>query len=208
MVKRSFYEDDEYIINKPGTTTAITPELAEQESVHGQATFIDGMVIRSTPILEKYANSIRHYLHDKLSIWTAELNTQTSAFKNELTTIKSEINSLIYEPVLPNLIYILTLTLTGSIFVRQRNIGIRFITPILFGGLSLKYFMPRTFEAISEKYDNVEKENLPQLYEQRQELQRTLKNWGNDVDQGLEQAQVGVYQAVHDFRKLVKEKWE
>ena len=68
--------------------------------------------------------------------------------------------------------------------------------------------MPRTFEAISEKYDNVEKENLPQLYEQRQELQRTLKNWGNDVDQGLEQAQVGVYQAVHDFRKSVKEKWE
>ena len=55
------------------------------------------------------------------------------------------------------MIYILTLTLTGSIFVRQRNIGIRFITPILFGGLSLKYFMPRTFEAISEKYDNVEK---------------------------------------------------
>ena len=52
----------------------------------------------------------------------------------------------------------------------------------------------------------MEKENLPQLYEQRQELQRTLKNWGNDVDQGLEQAQVGVYQAVHDFRKLVKEK--
>ncbi|CAX45459.1 conserved hypothetical protein [Candida dubliniensis CD36] len=208
MVKRSFYEDDEYIINKPGTITAITPELAEQESIHGQATFINGMVIRSTPILEKYANSIRHYLHNKLSIWTAELNTQTSAFKNELTTINSEINSLIYEPILPNLIYILTMTLTGSIFVRQRNIVIRFITPIMFGGLSLKYFMPNTFKAIIGKYDNVEKENLPQLYEQRQELTKNLKQLKNDMDQGLENAQVGVYQAVHDFRKLVKEKWE
>lgn len=100
------------------------------------------------------------------------------------------------------------MTLTGSIFVRQRNIVIRFITPIMFGGLSLKYFMPNTFKAIIGKYDNVEKENLPQLYEQRQELTKNLKQLKNDMDQGLENAQVGVYQAVHDFRKLVKEKWE
>ena len=33
MTKRSFYEDDDYIVNKPGTITAITSELAEKNQL-------------------------------------------------------------------------------------------------------------------------------------------------------------------------------
>ncbi|EMG49516.1 MIC26 MICOS subunit MIC26 [Candida maltosa Xu316] len=208
MTKRQFYEDDEYILNKPGTTTPIPSQLEAAESIHGNATFIDGMVIRTTPILETYANKLRHYIHDKVSLWGAELNTQKSAFNNEFKNLSYEIDSLIQEPVLPGLIYILTIGLTGSILVRKRNLLVRFITPVLFGGVALNWFMPRTASGVAMKYDELESKNLPELHIQREIVQRSVEEFKKEADRSLEDAEKSVVQAVHDFRKLVQEKWE
>lgn len=208
MTKRSFYEDDDYIVNKPGTITAITSELAEKESTHGNVKFIDGMIIRTTPILEKYSNLLRNLIYDKLSIFEAELNTQKSAFKNEINNLNYEINEIIKEPVLPNLIYILTLSLSGSIMVRNRNIMFRFLNPVLFGGVGLWYFMPLTFNQLGKKYNELELKYSPELNKQRIEFNKNLNIWGNELLNGIENAKGSVLQAVHDFRKTVKEKWD
>lgn len=209
MTKRSFYEDDEYIVTKPGTNTEISPQLKEKESIHGEVSFVDGMVIRSFPILEDYTNSIRHYLYDKLSIYEAELNTLKSSFNNEFNNFKIEINEIINEPILPNLIYILTLSLSGSILVRRRNILMRFFSPLIFGGVGLWYFMPNTFNSIGKKYNQFELNYLPNdVHIKRNEINENFKILNNQIQNGIEIGQKSVVQAVHDFRKTVQEVWE
>ena len=42
------------------------------------------MIIRTTPILEKYSNLLRNLIYDKLSIFEAELNTQNQHLKMKL----------------------------------------------------------------------------------------------------------------------------
>ncbi|KAG5421234.1 hypothetical protein I9W82_000324 [Candida metapsilosis] len=208
---RHFYEDDDnFITNKPGTTDPITPKLQSQESIHGgeNATIIDGMVIRTTPILEKYTNSIRQYLITKFNIFEAELETQKSAGMNEWRDLKAEFNSIVNEPILPNSIYILTAGLTGSIIVRNRNIGLRLITPLVFGGCALKYFMPRTFGNLSKEYNEFEMKTVPDVYKQRQELIGQLRYWRSEAEVQRVKVNDCVIEQVHDLRKKWSQVWD
>lgn len=205
---RKFYEDDELIINKPGTIDPITPKLQHQESIHGEgASIIDGMVIRTTPILEKYSNQVRQFLITKFNILEAELKTQRLASLNEWRYLKLGFNDLVEEPVLPNGIYILTAGLTGSILVRNRNIGLRFVTPLLFGGVATRYYMPGTFANLLKKYDELELENVPDLYTQRQDLIRQLIQWKHDAELLRVKFNDGVIEQVHDLRNKWKDVW-
>ncbi|RCK63582.1 MICOS subunit MIC26 [Candida viswanathii] len=208
MTKRSFYEDDDYIVNKPGTTTPITPSLAQKESVHGDVTFVDGMVIRTTPLLEKYANAVRHFVHDKVSLWGAELATQQSAARNEWRIVRREVTDVIREPVLPGLIYVLTASLTGSILVRRSNVLVRFVTPLAFGIGAVWWVMPRTFEAVGRRYGELEREYAPDVYVKRVELGKDVEEFKKSVEQGVEDVKTSVLRGVHDLRKTIKEQWE
>lgn len=206
MGKRSFYEDDELIIAKPGTNQAISTELKEQESVH-HASFVEGMAIRTTPILEKYTNSIRHYLHDKVSLADAELETQKSAFNNEWTSIKLEYHSIVQDPVLPGLIYILTIALSGSILVRRKSLPLRFAAPTVFGGVALSYYMPNTYCSIVKKYNQLEKENVPEFHSQRQTLLENYEQFKKELDAGLVNTNKSIESGIHDLREALKDIW-
>ncbi|CAK7892482.1 hypothetical protein CAAN1_01S10286 [[Candida] anglica] len=203
MTKRGFYEDDDLVVNKPGFNAEITKELKEQESSHGNVSFIQGMSIRTTPILEEYTNIARHYLHEKWSYYGAELETQKSALSNEVTSVKQEIRSVVREPVLPNLIYVLTATLSGSILVNRRALPVRFITPLLFGGASLSYFMPKTFSEISSCIDSYEAKHLPEVRSLQTDLKKQYQEAERATDQQLDCAKKTLTSAVHDARVFV-----
>ncbi|KAI5955576.1 hypothetical protein KGF57_003709 [Candida theae] len=208
---RNFYnDDDELIINKPGTIDPITAKLQQEESIHGgdNATIIDGMVIRTTPILEKYSNQLRQFAITKFNILEAELATQKSATLNEWHSLQTGFNRLVKEPVLPNAIYILTAGLTGSILARNRNLALRFVTPLVFGGVATSAFMPRTFDNLVREYDEFEVAHVPELYNQRQELIRTLRQWRVDAESQRVKFNDSVIEQVHELRKKWKEVWD
>ncbi|CAI5757122.1 unnamed protein product [Candida verbasci] len=207
MGKRTFYEDDELILNKPGIPLEETSsKLKQQESTHGDVEFVDGMVIRSTPILENYTSNFRKYLHDKFTIITAELGTQKSAIENEFNNLKSEYDQIVKEPILPNLIYILTISLSGSILVRNRNIGLRFITPLLFGGVTMNYTMPNTFNNLVSSYEKFEHENIPELSKQKQELAVYYQQFRKEFYNQQINLNESILSSIHDLRKFINDK--
>lgn len=198
--KRLFYEDDDVIITKPGFNVEISKDLKEQESSHGNISFIKGMGVRTAPVLEEYFNKARLILHDNLTYYGAELGTQKSALANEYNSLRSEIHSSIKEPVLPNLVYILTASLTGSILVNRRALPLRFVTPVIFGGAAFNYFMPKSFNDVQQKFVKYEKENLPEAYNTQinvannyQEFRHLAKGSLNSLNQQIECS-------VHDAR--------
>lgn len=201
---RSFYEDDAFVITKPGVNVEISDTLKEQESNHGNITYVQGMAIRTTPYLEKYSNSIRLWLHDKVSIYSAELGTQKSFINNEINSLKNEIDSTIQEPVLPGLIYILTATLTGSIVASRRALPIRFITPIIFGTAATAYFTPKTFDSITSKYENYERNTFPEINKQKHELCDEYCKLKAQSEQSIANAKTDLQNSIHDARmKLI-----
>ncbi|ODQ82696.1 hypothetical protein BABINDRAFT_29863 [Babjeviella inositovora NRRL Y-12698] len=142
--KRSFYADDDVSIPTPGYNSKISDSLKQKESLH-DATEVEGMIIRTVPVFERYANEARLYLHNKRELAAAEWGTQKSAFCNEVKSIKTHIDTTIVEPVLPSLIYILTTALSGSIMVNKSSLPVRFVAPLLFGTAAYKYFMPQSY---------------------------------------------------------------
>ena len=203
MTKRGFYEDDEQVVTKPGYETAIDAKLEEQEGLHGNVSFIQGMSIRSAPYLEKFANSARLWTHDKVSVASAELETQKSAFNNEVGNLKSEIDSLIKEPVLPNSLYILTGTLAGSILSARRGFLVRFLTPVAFGVASLSYFAPKTFEEISAKVASYEKEHVPEVYNAEIQAADTISQWRKESENQYIELQKSLTKNVGVVRKYI-----
>lgn len=198
--KRSFYADDEDVITKPGFNSKITEELKEKESAHGNISFIEGMGIRTVPILEKYSNKFRLFLHDKLQLYSAELDTQKTAASNEWNTVKAQYNQVIAEPVLPSLIYILTASLTGSILVNRRSLPVRFITPLVFGGVAFNYFMPKSYNNAQNKLIGLEKSNYPDVYKQQNELIDQFNEYKKQFNQSLQQGEIELQKNIHETK--------
>ncbi|CDK24333.1 unnamed protein product [Kuraishia capsulata CBS 1993] len=204
--KRVFYEDDEDIFPKPGSTEEISKELKKQESpdMHN-ASFLDGMMIRSSPVLEKYTTKARLYFHDLLTKTEAEVGTLTSATQNELNTVKQTYRSIVEEPVLPNSIYVLTGLLSGSILVNRRALPIRFITPIVTGLVSFRYAMPKTFDNSKKILLDYEKEKVPEIYEQQAETLKYIDGLKKESTSLLKEAEVGPVSYVRRARLYLVE---
>lgn len=206
MTKRSFYEDDSNVSSTPGLAEPIPADLKAKEGVHGEVSFVEGMTVRSSPYLEKYANQVRFYIHDKYTVLAAELATQRLAFRQEWNSVASFVNNdLIKDPVLPNSIYILTVTLLGSIAARNRSLPLRFLSPAVFGTGALAYYAPNTFNAAKGHLCKLERENLPEVYQQQQELKKQwdlLKLEGEKLTVQLEQ---DIQSGVHQTRDFIKD---
>lgn len=200
---RSFYEDDDNVVNTPGLDTKIPSKLQKEESLHG-ADIIRGMAVRTTPVLEKYANDIRHWVFDKYQVYGAELETQRSLLNNEWTSLKSEVNSLIADPVLPQGIYILTASLTGSILVNRKLLPVRFLTPLVVGLAATAYWMPNTFNNITAKLGHFEQQYAPQAYQEQQKFfKENLANLDDEFKRGLRYANGSLQMTIHDARLKV-----
>ena len=200
---RSFYENDERIVTKPGYNAEINEQLKEQEGSHGIVGFVNGMEVRTFPILEKYAHKARVVLHDNLSYYGAELSTQLSSVSNELRNLSDEIKSVIKEPVLPAGIFVLTSALTGSILVNRRMLPIRFFTPIVFGGVAYKYFMPHSYIATADKITAYEQLHFPELYEKHIELTNKVQSERKNINGQTEEAKAQLQNSIHNMREFL-----
>ncbi|KAI5963667.1 uncharacterized protein KGF55_002547 [Candida pseudojiufengensis] len=206
---RSFYSENyEEITPKPGTIIPISKKLAREESSHGEYEEIDGMIIRSTPNLEKFSNSLRNSFINKFQIAEYELKNLKHAFNNEIRNAEYNYNKIVVERLLPNLIYILTFTLTGSILVRNRNIGLRFFTPIIFGGIATSYYMPKTFQNLNYEVSNLEKQYIPELHKSRIDLNKDLQKWDSEFQKSRVKFNDDVIRNVHYWRKEIEKKFE
>lgn len=201
--KRSFYGDEELITTKPGYNAEITSELQEKESAHGNISFIQGMGVRTTPYLEKHFNNLRLYVHDKLSIVNAELGTQKTAVANEWATFKSKVDEIIVEPVIPDCVNVIFPTLIASIVVSRRSLPIRFLATSTVFGVSVKYYMPRTYEKSKSKILGWEKESYPEIWKQQEEFGGQMRDLVGEFEKYKAQLKQDLQKQIHEARLWV-----
>lgn len=121
--------------------------------------------------------------------------------------IKLEYHSVVKDPVLPGLVYILTMALSGSILVRRRSLPVRFVVPSVIGMGAVNYYMPNTFDALVKKYDALEGDNFPELQKERYALVEKCKELKKQADEELVQANKSLEGGVHDLREAIKNIW-
>lgn len=205
IMARAFYEDDELITTKPGYNTEASAELKEQESSHGNISFVQGMGVRTAPFLESHFNALRLRLHDQVSVLSAELGTQQTALANEWRNLRSKAEGLIVDPVFENLPDIVLPALAGSILVSKRALPLRFIVPTLFGGVAFKYRMPESYNNIKSKALDWENETFPEVYKQQTELSAAIASYKGDAKKLTEEAKLDLQRQVHKARAYVAE---
>lgn len=201
---RSFYEDEELVVTKPGFNTEINKDLKEKESSHGNISFVEGMGVRSTPYLEKYVEKLRLTLHENLAVLGAELGTQTTAISNEYSNLKDKIDELIKEPVVPQLVNVVGPILLTSVIVSRRSLPLRFFATSLVGGTCVKYYMPKTFDLVQHKLLALEKEQFPESKKQREQILKHINVYKKDAEKFSERTQKDLQRQIHHARKWLE----
>lgn len=204
MVSRNFYEDDRLIETKPGENVQMSSEFKEKESAHGNISFVTGMGIRTTASLEQGFHKVRQQLNHYTSLYSAEFSTQLSSLTNEFDNIKREVTGMIKEPLLPSSIYVLTATLTGSIFSSRRTVPVRLASPIFFGGIAFRYFLPYTFKAVEDKLLASEKKHFPGVFSLQEEYAKKISDFKERAYKESQGWHQGLVSTVHRFRMVVE----
>lgn len=203
--KRLFYEDDEFVTTKPGVNAEIKPELAQKEGAHGNIRFIDGMGVRSTPFLERHANTARQFLHHHLSIIGAELATQKTALSNEWANLTKKVDEVVVDPVFPNVVSFVFPILAVNVFFARLALPTRFLIGVFTTGVSLEVNMPRTYKQISHIVLDFEKEHFPKAFEQQKETAQSFQQVLKQAETFGQQAKLDLQQLIHNARKYVIE---
>lgn len=205
--KRKFYQDLEDELVVPGTNSTISKQLLQKEtpneSKNSEVSFVDGMTIRSSEVIEQNLNNLRKWTIDHLDYYFYEYQTAKSSFKNELLAISSKYHAIVVEPVLPNLIYILTGALSGSVLVNRRALPVRFFTPLVFGTTLYAYLMPQSFNNTREHLWRHEKENFPQVAQQHIQFLISLEENKQLANKKLEESNTCLISKVHSARKYI-----
>lgn len=203
MVSRNFYEDDKLIETTPGKNIEIKDELKKKESSHGNISFVRGMGIRTTESLELSFHKLRQQLNYYLSVYSAEFSTQQSSLANEYENIKTKVTDTIKEPLLPSSIYILTAALSGSIFSSTRSIPVRFVAPVLFGGVAFSYFMPYSCKEMQGKLLESEKKYIPEVFSWQDEYIQKASQLKERAFKKSQEWNQELIRGVHQFRVII-----
>ncbi|KAK5132862.1 hypothetical protein LTR08_008578 [Meristemomyces frigidus] len=95
------------------------------------------------------------------------------------------------EKLLPGAIYVLVAAMAGSIVSRNRNILVRFVTPILTGGVAANYVVPRTTENVGNLVWEVEKK-YPVVRDNHLRVSQGVRHF---VETGKAHSQMGLAMA-------------
>lgn len=111
------------------------------------------------------------------------------------------------EKLLPGGIYVLVASMAGSIIARNRNIAIRFITPIITGIVTANYVIPRTTENVGNliwKYES----RFPVVRDQHLRIREGVKHFIETgkahTEMGLAMAEEKVTGAAESVQEWVK----
>lgn len=203
MARRSFYKDEEDVVTKPGVNAEIRLDLKEAESAHGNITFVEGMGVRTTPYLEKYANNLRHFVHGNLHVLEAELATQKTALCNEWQILKHKVDRLVVDPVFPNVVDFVLPILVTNLAVSRRAFPLRFLASSVATGVSLKFAMPKTYAVVKGDLLSIEKDSFPEFRHQRIIILDSLKGYMAEALQMGQQSKLDLQRQIHDARQYV-----
>lgn len=201
--KRQFYGNEALVTTTPGLNVEMGSALKEQESAHGNISFIDGMGVRTAPYLEQYTSKLRLFIHDKWSVVSAELGTQRLAFWNEWAHVKLKVDDVVAEPMFPGLVALVFPVLVTNVMVTRQILPVRFLAASAVAGLSLKYVMPRTFDNVQHKLYEWEHENFPEAVKQQNQWLEQAGNYKEQADEWTVKAKKDLQALVHRARKTV-----
>ena len=106
------------------------------------------------------------------------------------------------EKVLPGGIYVLVAAMAGSIISRNRNILIRFVTPIITGVTTANYVVPRTTQNVGNLIWSYE-ERFPAVRDNHLRISSGVRHF---IETGKAHSQMGLAMAeekVQDVRESV-----
>ncbi|QPG76720.1 hypothetical protein FOA43_004114 [Brettanomyces nanus] len=204
MTGRSFYSDQSSVNPLPvGEDVNSHQEKSESSS---NVIYVDGKVINTHPALETYSRETRTWISDKASSWTDIFNSYKARAAFQLAKADSQYHQIILEPLLPQSLYVITATLTGSILARRRSLSMRFISPILFGIVSFGLFMPKSSTNCSQLFINLEAERFPDLKKMQDEASTQVHHSFNSFTNEIKSLQPKLTEVVKNSREAV-ENW-
>lgn len=193
----------------PGTNSKISKQLYEaetpQSSKHTEIDIVDGMTIRTSLALEHQLNSLRKWTISHLDTYFYEYKTAQSSLNNEVGHVKQQYKSIVVEPVLPNLIYILTGALTGSVVVRRRALPVRFLAPLAVGTALYGYLMPQSFLNTRQWVWQNEKEKVPEVAAQHLQALITIEETKKVTNEKLRDLNVSLVELIHNIRQYIND---
>lgn len=178
---RSFYSDEEETYSVPGLPTVAqieeskTPASAVEPSSASITINKFGNLITTSTGLENFVSKIRMTTQDYIGVFNEKYLYYTGTAQAHLGMTVARIYDFKGEDeqLLPNGCGVLTATLLGSIVSRTRSFPVRFFTPILFGGIALKYALPQTYQNVADGFKNVglkvEAKYFPEFAKTREE---------------------------------------
>lgn len=209
---RSFYADEEETYATPGLPTIPQPEsLPLQNATTTSNTTLtvnnSGNLITTSPALQRFVSQLREKTVNYYTAASERLDRFTSTGHahffmtvDRVAEFKAE-----DEPLLPHACTVLTASLVGAIFARGRAFPLRFVTPLVFGGLALHWTMPHTFDNVAGSIKGislaVEDSYFPSFRETRREASVKTHNAVVELQQLQNKAWEGLVQNVACVRK-------
>lgn len=211
--KPSVYDNDESseeIVPVPGTSVPAHDHDQSNDKPQSKNTLkteiVNGVRVRSSEFLEENTNKARQWLirnTDKAKEYADNKFEKYLNYERNVVTTVASLKSA-REEVLPNGIYVLIATLTGSIVSRRRNIALRALTPIVFGVSAFAYFMPGTFKNTRNLTWQYE-QKVPQLAQVHENTQKQLASWVKEAGNAADSADKSLQSGVRQAREFVEE---
>lgn len=206
---RSFYTDEDETYSTPGLPTVAQDLHPKSELTELSTINKFGNAITTAPGLQSFVSRIRettlqYYeaFDEKFEFYTDTAKAHFGMTTDRIWSFKDE-----NENLLPDSITVLTSTLIGSIVARNHSLPIRFITPLLFGSIALKFTLPKTSDNISEGFGKIglalESKYFPDFKDVRHnacnQIEETIKNTQNLKNDAWN----GLVKTVHDSRESI-----
>ncbi|KAG7194659.1 uncharacterized protein KQ657_004335 [Scheffersomyces spartinae] len=200
--KRNFYEDDNEVVPVPGTTV---PAAGSEIEMLGPNKLINGISVRTSSGLESIFKSIRAnisaWYQSSQQVVDEQLNNYYTTERNVTNTVSGWHDNS--EDLLPNSIYVMIGTLTGNIAARQRGPLAKLTFPIIFGLVSFKFFLPKTFSNTTGWFQQLERAKLPELAHQQDLAMAKADAAITGLEQSAEASNKYVKDTVVSLRKSI-----
>jgi len=183
----------------PPPASGITHKPQEEEVEHKSSDSSSNTAPRRNSPTDRLAAQIREsrlFLHSKAVATEDAVNNGMSRFMAAEHNFTSTIASLAppkesNEKLLPGGIYVLVAAMAGSILSRNRNILLRFATPLATGVTTAHYVVPHTTRNVGDLVWRYE-EKFPVVRDNHLRISEGVKHF---VETGKAHSQMGYYKA-------------
>lgn len=192
MSGRTFYTPE-----KPQADTQAEPQLPKIQSVEQG--------------VESALQSSIHAARTQLQVYLDKSKEAYITQSQKYFEAEREVNKTIAnlhdrrEDLLPNAIYIITGSLLGSIVTRRSNVFLKVAAPVAFGVASFKYFMPLTFDRTFSFASDIQKEQLPTVYQKQNELINKADELVKQTTELAESQQNSVHSFLNSTKRTIAE---